>query len=323
MRRREFVSGLAAGAAWPFAAQAQQAAMPVIGFLSGASLNPFVTSIHRGLAEAGYVEGRNLKVEYRWAHTRYDRLPMLAKELVDLKARAIVTFGANEAGLAAKAATSTIPVVFSAAEDPVALGLVTSLSRPEGNITGVTWMGADLLAKSVELIHEILPNLAEVGLLLNPTRSNALAQQQAAEQAASRIGKKIRILHAANPQEIEEAFASLARDRVGALIVGTEPLFNAQRDQIVALAARHATPAAYHLPEFVKAGGLMSYGSSLHDAYALLGLYAGRLVGGASPSSLPVQRSTKVELILNMKTAKSLGLTLPITLLGRADEVIE
>ena len=329
MKRRDAIKLLGVAAAssvsWPLAVRAQPA-HPVIGFLSGSSLKPseiFVASIHKGLKEAGFVEGQNLRVEYRWAEARYDRLPALAKELVDLKVKAIVTFGSNEAGLAAKAATRTIPVVFSAAEDPIASGLVTSLSRPEGNLTGVTWMGADLLAKGVELMHELLPHVVEFGLLLNAGRRNAASQVGAAEEAAARVGKKIRALNAASPREIDEAFAIAAKERIGALIVATEPQFTAERERIVGLAARHAVPTAYFLREFVAAGGLLSYGSSLQVAYVLLGAYTGRILHGAGPADLPIQRNTKVELVINLKTAKALGLTFPINLLGRADEVIE
>jgi putative ABC transport system substrate-binding protein len=329
LKRRDVIAGLgaAAGSAifWPPTARAQPA-HPLIGFLSGSSAKPseiFVASIHRGLKEAGFVDGQNLRVEYRWAEARYDRLPALAKELVDLKVRAIVTFGSNEAGLAAKAATRTIPVVFSAAEDPIASGLVTSLSRPEGNLTGVTWMGADLLAKGVELMHELLPHVVEFGLLLNAGRRNAASQVGAAEEAAARVGKKIRALNAASPREIDEAFAIVAKERIGALIVATEPQFTAERERIVGLASRHAVPTAYFLREFVAAGGLLSYGSSLQIAYVLLGAYTGRILNGAGPADLPIQRNTKVELVINLKTAKALGLTIPLTLLGRADEVIE
>lgn len=322
MRRREFIGGLSA-AAFPMSAHAQQQPQPVIGFLSGASTNPFVASIHRGLKEAGFVEGQNLRVEYRWAEARYDRLPALAKELMDLKVQAIVTFGGNDAAFAAKNATTTVPVVFSAAEDPIVSGLVTSLSRPSGNLTGVTWMGADLQAKSVELLHELLPNVSELGMLLNPSRPSAVGQLARAQEAAVSVGKKIRALQAVSPPEIDEAFAVLAKDRIGALIIGTDPLFSAQYERIVALAARHALPTVYNLRHYVAAGGLLSYGSSLHDAYALLGAYAGRILKGATPADLPIQLTTKVELVLNLKTAKTLGLAIPIPLLGRADEVIE
>jgi len=323
MRRREFIAGLGAVSVYPSPVHAQQSAHPVIGFLSGSSPNDVVASIHRGLKDAGFVEGQNLKVESRWAETRYDRLPALAKELVELKVRAIVTFGANEAGLAAKAATGAIPVIFSAAEDPIASGLVTSLSRPEGNLTGVTWLGADLLAKQVELMHELLPRVSEIGLLRNPGRRNAASQLQAAQEAAARVGRTIRTLNATNAGEIDDAFATLSKERIGALVVASEPLFMAERERVIALAARHSIPAAYSLGDFVRGGGLMSYGSSLSDAYVLLGLYTGRILKGVNPADLPVQRSTKVELILNMKTAKALGLTFPNTLLGRADGVIE
>ncbi len=282
MRRRSFITLLAGAVSRPLVARAQPA-HPVIGFLSGASAKPFeifVASIHGGLKEAGFVEGQNLKIEQRWADLRYERLPALAKELADLKVQVIVTFGANDAALAAKNATTTIPVVFSAAEDPIASGLVTSLSRPSGNLTGVTWMGADLQAKNVELLHELLPNVSELGMLLNPSRPSAAIQLAIAQEAAARVGKKIRLLHANSPPEIDEAFAVLAKDRVGALIVGSEALFNVQREQIVALAARYAIPTVYNLRDYVTLGGLMSYGSSLHDAYAMLGAYTGRILKG-------------------------------------------
>jgi putative ABC transport system substrate-binding protein len=329
MRRREFIK-LTSGAAtssifWPLAARAQPG-QPVIGLLCGGSraiFEPFVASIHRGLKETGFIEGQNLKIEYRWADAQYNRLPALAKELVDLKVQAVVTFGANDAAIAAKNSTSTIPIVFSSAEDPIASGLVTSLSRPSGNLTGATWMATDLQAKGMEVLHELLPSVSVFGVLLNPDRSSAADQLRSTQEAADRIGKKVRVLYAANPDAIDAAFTTIAEERIGALIVGTEPLFHMRRDQIVALAARHATPTAYHLREFVVAGGLLSYGSSLQDAYVLLGSYTGRILKGAKPGDLPVQRTTKVELVMNLKTAKALGLTIPINLLGRADEVIE
>jgi putative ABC transport system substrate-binding protein len=329
VRRRDVIKRLGAVAvsslSRPLAVQAQSA-HPLIGFLSGSSAMPseiFVASIHRGLKEAGFVEGQNLKIEYRWADAQYNRLPLLAKELVDLKVQAIVTFGANDAALAAKNATTAIPVVFSAAEDPIASGLVTSLSRPSGNLTGVSWMGADLQAKSVELLHELLPNVLELGMLLNPSRPSAAIQLVRAQEAVARVGKKIRFLYAVSLPEIDEAFAILANDRIGALIVGTDSLFSAQGERIIALAARHTVPTVYYVRDFVAAGGLMSYGSSMQDAYAMLGAYTGRILKGATPADLPIQRTTKVELALNLKTAKALGLTIPLTLLGRADEVIE
>jgi putative ABC transport system substrate-binding protein len=325
MKRREFVGGFGAAAAWPLAARPQPA-MPTIGFLSGSSpstIVPYGASLHRGLKETGFVEGQNLKVEYRWAETHYGRLPAMARQLVDLKVNAIVTVGGNDAAHAAKQATSNIPIVFSAAEDPIETGLVASLSRPEGNVTGVSWMGADLQAKSVELIHELLPNSAIVGMLLNPGRPSAAVQLTRAQQAAGRFGKTIRALQASNDNEIDSAFQAIAKERIGALIVGTDPLFNIRRQKIVMLAANHAIPTTYYLRDFVAAGGLMSYGSSLSDAYVLVGNYAGRILKGAKPVDLPIQRMTRVELVLNLKTAKALGLTIPITVLGRADEVIE
>ena len=325
MRRREFLIGGAA-AAWPLAARAQQAPQPVLGFLSGASpaaYGPYVAGLHRGLREAGLVEGQNLKIEYRWADAQYDRLPAMAKELADLKVGAIVTFGGNDAALAAKNTTSTIPIVFSAAEDPIESGLVTSLSRPTGNLTGASWFGADLQSKSVELLHEILPGVSVLGMLLNPNRPSSAAQLARAQRAARNVGKTIRARNVTGPGELDSAFKAIVSERIGALIIGTDPLFNIRREQVVDLATHHAIPTVYYLREFVTLGGLMSYGSSLIDAYVLVGNYAGRIIKGARPADLPVQRTTKVELVINLKTAKALGLTVPPTLLARADEVIE
>jgi putative ABC transport system substrate-binding protein len=325
MKRRDVVTGLAATAAWPLGTRAQQKLL-TLGLLS--SLSPqtipkAIAAIYRGLKDQGFVEGQNLRTEQRWAEGRYGRLPAMAKELVDLKVVAIVAIGGNIAVLPAKAATSTIPIIFATADDPVKTGLVTNFVRPSGNVTGVTWMGADLLAKDLDLFRELLPNVPLFGIMANPDRPDFASQMKSAEDAALKIGRKIRILHARNANDIEAAFAAIGEERIGALIVATDALFNIHREKIVAMAAKRAIPALYYLPEFAVAGGLMSYGSGLNDAYYQVGVYAGRALKGEKPADLPVQQTTKVELIINLKTAKALGLTIPITLLGRADEVIE
>jgi ABC-type uncharacterized transport system substrate-binding protein len=325
LKRRDVIAGLGAAVAWPLAARAQGAPV-VLGLLSSLSprtITKAVAAIYRGLEEQGFSEGRNLKTEQRWADGHYERLPAMAKELVDLKVAAIVTIGGNIAALPAKAATTTIPIVFATADDPVATGLVTNFVRPSANLTGVTWMGADLLSKDLQLFHELLPNVPVFGVMLNPDHPYVAAQVKSAEEAANKIGVKIRVLNVRNSGEVDAAFATIAQEKIGALIVATDSLFNVHRERIVALAAQHSVPGLYYLPEFVTAGGLMSYGSSLVDAYYQIGLYTGRLLKGEKPADLPVQQTTKVELVINMKTAKTLGLAIPITLLGRADEVIE
>lgn len=326
MRRREFLSVVGgAAAAWPLAASAQQT-VPVIGLLSSLSREPVakaVSAIYRGLKDQGFVEGQSLKTEQRWADGHYDRLPAMAKDLVDLKVMALVTIGGNSAAGAAKAATSSIPIVFATADDPVATGLVTNFIRPTGNMTGVTWMGVDLLAKDIDLLHELLPNIPVFGVLLNPSRSDIAVQLKIAQDAANKIGRKIHALSVRDAGEIDAAFATVVEEHIGALIVATDPLFNIERERIVTLAAHHAIPTLYYLPEFAAAGGLMSYGSGLIDAFYQVGVSAGRILKGTKPADLPIQQTTKVELVINLKTAKSLGLTIPLSLLGRADEVIE
>jgi putative ABC transport system substrate-binding protein len=325
MKRRDVIAGVGAVIASPWIVRAQQRPA-VLGLLSSMSQQTIpkpIAAIYAGLKEQGFVEGQNLKTEQRWADAHYDRLPAMAKELVDLKVAAIVTVGGNIAALPAKAATTTIPIVFATANDPVATGLVTSFVRPSGNLTGVTWMGADLLAKDLELFHELLPSVPVFGIMSNSDRPDVAAQLKSAEEAAAKIGRKIRILNARNTAEIDAVFETIEQEHIGALIVASDALFNVHRERLLALAAKHAVPALYYLPEFVAAGGLMSYGSGLIDAYRQIGLYTGRILKGEKPADLPVQQATKIELVINMKTAKTLGLTIPINLLGRADEVIE
>jgi putative ABC transport system substrate-binding protein len=329
MKRREFIfalGGTATVAAWPLIALAQQSARPVLGFLNSGSPGPFghlAAAFHRGFKEAGFVEGQNVRVEYRWAEGQFDRIPTLAADLVERKVDVIFASGGNVSAQAAKAATTSIPVIFTTADDPVATGLVTNLGRPTGNVTGVTWMGAYLQPKNVELLHEILPGVSAIGLLLNPNRPNARLQMRTYEEAAERFGKRIRAFHATNSDEIDAAFATIAAERVGALIIGTDPFFLDRRGQLVALAARHELPTVYFLRAFVSAGGLAGYGGDLADTYYQCGLYAGRILKGSKPADLPVQQATKLDLVINLKTAKSLGLTVPLPLLARADEVIE
>jgi putative ABC transport system substrate-binding protein len=325
MKRRDVVAGIGAVIASPFVIGAQQrpVVMGLLSSLSPTTITKAVAAIYAGLKEQGFVEGQNLKTEQRWAEGHYERLPAMAKELVDLKVAAIVTIGGNIAALPAKAATTTIPIVFATANDPVATGLVTNFVRPSGNLTGVTWMGADLLAKDLEVFHELLPNVPVFGIMSNPDRPDVAAQLKSAEEAAAKIGRKIRILNAKNAGEIDAVFATVDQERIGALIVAPDALFNVHRERIVTLAAKHAVPALYYLPEFVAAGGLMSYGSGLIDSYLQIGRYTGRILKGEKPGDLPVQQTTKIELVINLKTAKALGLTIPITLLGRADEVVE
>jgi putative ABC transport system substrate-binding protein len=328
MRRREFISLLGGGAAaWPLAARAQQPAMPVIGFLGGASPDRWVgrlRAFHQGLSETGYVVGRNLAIEYRWAEGQNDRLPSLAAELVGRQVSVIAAPGSVPAALAAKAATTTIPIVFEIASDPVELGLVASLPRPGGNITGVTSLNAQVGPKRLELLHELVPTATVVGLLVNPTNPNEAEPTTKNLQAAARsLGLEMHVLHASAEGDFDAAFATIIQLQAGALAIGTDPLFTSRLEQLAALTVRHAVPTVYQFREFTAAGGLMSYGGSLTDTFRAAGVYTGRILKGDKPADLPVQQTTKVELFLNLKTAKALGLTVPIPLLGRADEVIE
>jgi putative tryptophan/tyrosine transport system substrate-binding protein len=327
LRRREVITLIGgAAAAWPLAAWAQQQAVPLIGLLSSRSAvesADHVGAFREGLSQAGYVEGQNVTIDYRWADGRYDQLPILASELAARRVTAIAAVGGNVSGLAAKAATGTIPIVFIVGDDPVSLGLVSSLNRPGGNATGMSVFTTELGAKRLEILRELAPNASTIGLLINPNYQGSSRESEEVQTAAKGIGKKIVVLNASNEREIDAAFAAIAQQHVEALLVSADALFVSRRDQLVALAARHSVPAIYDLRDFVAAGGLMSYGTSFLDAYRQVGTYIGRILKGEKPSDLPVQRAVKIDLVINLRTAKALGLTFPITLLGRADEVIE
>jgi len=326
MRRREFISLLGGAAVWPLAARAQQAALPVIGLLSSRSPDDsarFLAAFRHGLNETGYVEGQNVAIEYRWAQGRYDQLPSLADDLARRRVTVIVAPESSPGALVAKAATSTIPIVFHVGVDPVALGIVPSLSRPGGNITGVASLDVEVGPKRLELLHELVPSATVIALLVNPASPIAEALATNAHSAARTLGLELHVLHASAERDFDTVFANLRQLRAGGLVIGSDVFFNTQSRRLAALAVHFAVPAIYQYREFVEAGGLMSYGGSLTDPYRLIGLYTGRILKGEKPADLPVQQSTKVELIINLKTARALGLTAPITLLGRADEVIE
>ena len=326
MKRREFITVLGGAAATrPLAAWAQKP-VPVIGFLSTGSLQSDafrLAAVRQGLMEAGYVEGRNFAFDYRWAEGQYERLPALAAELVRREVALIVTGGGTTSTVAAKSATATIPIVFVTGADPIKLGLVASLNRPGSNITGVSFLVNTLVAKQFEVLHEAVPKTALIGYLVNPTYVNAEADTRNVLAAAEVVGQKLLVVQAHTDSELEAAFVTLIQQRAGALVVGADPFFFDRRAKLVELAARQKVPAIYFLREFASAGGLMSYGTSITEAYRIVGLYAGRILKGEKPAELPVQQSTKVELTVNLKTAKALGLTVPPALLARADEVIE
>jgi putative ABC transport system substrate-binding protein len=326
MRRREFITFLSsAAAAWPFAAQAQQQA-PVIGLLNAASaqtLPEALSAFFKGLAEAGFVEGQNVRIEYRWAEGDADRLPTMAADLVRRQV-AVIAAGGTPASLAAKAATATIPIVFETAADPVKIGLVASLNRPAGNVTGVTQLTSGLVAKQLELLHELLPTTRVMALLINPN-DPALAEPVSKEAlvAAHTLGVELHVLNARTERDFDSVFARLAQLQGGGLVIGTEVLFTTHSEQLAALTVRHAVPTVYKGREFAAAGGLLSYGSELTESYRLAGIQAGRILKGDKPADLPVQQATKFEMYINLKTAKALGITVPLPLSGRANGVFE
>ena len=325
MRRREFITLVgSAAAAWPMTARAQQPAMPVIGYLSTGSResDPVnLAAFRQGLGEIGYVEGQNVTIEYRWAESHYDRLSAMADDLVRRPVTAIAAIGGTPTALAAKAATSTIPVVFYIGIDPVEFGLVASLNRPGGNMTGV--VSHELIAKRIEVLHELVPKAAVVAVLVNPTNSYTESETRAAHEGARSLGLRLHFLRASTVSEIDAVLGTLDEIRAGTLLISADLFLFDRRQQIVALAAQHGLPAIYAWRECATAGGLMSYGTSPIEAYRLVGVYAGRILKGAQPADLPVQQNEKVEFVINLRTANALGLTFPISFLGRADEVIE
>jgi ABC-type uncharacterized transport system substrate-binding protein len=327
MRRRDFITLLGgAAAAWPLGARAQQPATPVIGFLNPTSPDTNadrLRAFRQGLKETGYVEGENVAIEYRWADNQVDRLPVLAAELVQRRVAVIAATGGELVALAAKAATTTIPIVFGVSEDPVPSGLVASHSRPGGNATGVNFLVTELGSKQLGLLHELIPAAARVGLLVNPKSPTTERAVRDVTVAAPAIGLQVDVVQASNSREIESVFGTLVHNKADALLVGPDPFFASRRLQLAILAARHALPAVYNVREYAEAGGLMSYGTNVRDAYRQIGVYVGRILKGAKPADLPVVQSSKFELVINRPTARALGLDVPPTLLARADEVIE
>ncbi len=327
MRRREFISLLGgAAASWPLAARAQQVSVPLIGFLGPGSAQSDayrVTAFRQGLSEAGLVDGQNFRIEYRWADSHYNRLPALATELVQRQVAVIATSG-TPAALAAKAATKTIPIVFETAADPVKIGLVASLNRPGGNVTGVTQASEEVAPKRLELLHELLPKAGVLALLVNPT-APALAEPQKREvlSAAQALGIDLHVLNASTEQDFDRIFAKLTELRAGGLVIGGDAFFTSHAKQLAALTVQHAVPAIYQWREFAAAGGLMSYGSNVTETHRLVGIYTGRILKGGKPADLPVQQAAKVEMFINLKTARALGITIPLPLSGRADEIFE
>lgn len=326
MRRREFITLVGgAVAARPLVAWAQQPAKPTIGFLNGTSPQAYARSLlafRRGLSETGYVEGRNVDVEYRWAEGHYERLPALAADLVGHQV-AVIVATSTPANVIARAATTTIPIVFTTSSDPVGLGLVGSLNRPGGNVTGAASMNVELDLKRLEMLHELVPGAYIIAILVNPNRTGIQTQSAALEAAAHTMGRQIVIVNAGSESELDTAFARIANQGAGALFVHTDAFLFSQRDQLIELAKRYGVPASFDRREFVELGGLMSYGGSVTDVYYLAGIYTGRILKGEKPANLPVQLSTKVQFFLNLKSARQLGLSVPLSLSGRADEVVE
>jgi putative tryptophan/tyrosine transport system substrate-binding protein len=326
MKRRAFIAAVGGAAVWPLVGRAQQPVVPVVGVLSSRSADgsaDLIAAFRRGLGEAGFVEGRNVSIEFRWAEGHYDRLPTAAADLVVRQVAVIAALGGTPAVLAAKAATAKIPIVFITGADPVQFGLVSSLSRPGGNLTGVAALTSTLAPKLLELLHETVPSAPLVALLINPKNPNAETDRRSVKSAADTTRQQILVLSASTESELDDAFAALAQQHAGSVLVQSDGLFNDRPREIVALAARYAIPALYQWREFAATGGLMSYGTDPADAYRQVGVYTGRVLNGAQPSDLPVQQSVKVRMVVNLKTAKTLGITLPLSLLARADEVIE
>ena len=326
MRRREFIT-LAAGSAvaWPVVVRAEQPALPVVGFLNGGAPESFAAALSaflQGLKEAGYVDGQNVTIEYRWANGQYDRLAALAEDLVRRQV-SVIAATSTPANLVAKAATSTIPIVFTTGGDPMQLGLVSSLSRPGGNVTGATQMTGEVAPKRIELAHDLFPQATTFGLLINPTNPLTEIVKKDSQAAAQKLGLQLNVVHASTDVELDDAFKALREMHLGALVIGTDAFFNNRLEQLAALAVRNSVPAVYEYHQFVAGGGLASYGGSILDSYRLAGGYVGRILRGEKPADLPVQQASKIELLINLKTAKALGITLPPSVLNRADEVIE
>jgi len=326
MKRREFITFIAGTAAWPFATQAQQPAMPVVGFINAASPKPYArmqSAFVKGLSETGYVENQNVKIEYRWAQGEIDRLPALAADLVHREVTVIAATG-TPAALAAKAATTTIPIVFEIGSDPVQLGLVASLNRPGGNVTGIAQLAIEVAPKRLELLHEMIPKARIIALLADPTdRAIFENTTRGAQSAARSLGLELHVLNVSTDHDLDAAFANLAQSRAGGVVISGGQFFNSRSKQLAAAALQHAVPTISPYVDIAGAGGLMSYGTSITDAYRLAGIYTGRVLKGEKPADLPVQQATKVELTINLRTAKALGITVPSSLIGRADEVIE
>jgi putative ABC transport system substrate-binding protein len=327
MRRRAFIAVLSVVAInWPLAARPQQSAMPVIGFLSGGSPNAYagrVAGFRKGLSEAGYIDGQDVAIEFRWAHGQYDQLPEFAADLVRQKVDVILSSGGDVAALAAKAATSSIPIVTVSGSDPVKAGLVASFNRPGGNVTGASFVATELETKRLEILHDAVPKAAVIVILINPTNPAAGSRSKDLQMAARTLERNIQIVSASSEGDLETAFATLIEQRAGALVVSTDSFFTSQRARLIALGARHALPTIYPWREFVEAGGLVSYGPIIDDVYRQAGIYTGRILKGEKPAELPFLRPTKFELVINLKTANALGLTVPQSLLARANEVIE